>query len=141
MKSKHPVLLHLLPYAGALPFMACAILLIAQFELLPLLGSTHNVARSYGLLIISFMAGVHWGQHLAGVRGPFSLLMSSNAAALAAWFGFLLLSLQWFYVLLIVLFAAIYIIDRQLQTDPHYMIVRRNVTVLVCPSLLVTAVA
>jgi Protein of unknown function (DUF3429) len=141
MKSNNPNLLHLLPYAGALPFIACACLVIARMDHLPMLGPIETIAQSYGLLILSFMAGVHWGQHVSGVRGQVNLLVSSNAVALAAWFGFLLLPAHWFYSLLIALFTGLYLIDRPLQADPDYLGVRRNVTLLVCLSLLVLAVA
>ena len=96
---------------------------------------------SYGLLIIAFMAGVHWGQYLSGVRGQMNLLVSSNFVALLAWFGFLLLPTVWFFVLLVALFAVLYFIDMQLHAPSDYLKTRRNVTAVVCLSLLVTAFA
>ena len=62
MNSNNPSLLRLLPYAGALPFAGGALLVLMRVHSLPFIGSTQNAVLSYGLLIIAFMAGVHWGQ-------------------------------------------------------------------------------
>jgi hypothetical protein len=141
-KSTH---LRTLPYAGALPFIACAILLIFGIKDLALLGKTNTVVFTYGLTIISFMAGVHWGQYMAGVRTRLNLLVSSNMVTLAAWFGFLLLPSFYFSFLLIVLFIMLNSIDGHLRNqgaiDPAYSKTRGNVTALVCVSLLIAAFA
>jgi hypothetical protein len=141
MTTARSDLIRSLPYAGALPFVVGAMLLVSGVSPLPFLGSAQWVVISYGLLIISFMAGVHWGQYLVGVRAPVNLLVSSNVVALCAWFGFLLLPVFWFCLLLVVLFAVLYLIDRQLHSRSDYLNTRRNVTGLVCVSLLVTAFA
>lgn len=138
MKAK---LTTLLPYAGALPFLCGAIFMVLNINELPLLGSTQAALLSYGLLIVSFMAGVHWGQYLSGARPSVNLLFSSNAVALLAWFGFLVLPAILFCILLIALFATLYIIDLQLHTNSQYLNTRRNVTALVCLSLAVAAFA
>ena len=129
-----------LPYAGALPFVGGAVCLIFGIETLPVLGSTLHFLLTYGLVIVSFMAGVHWGQYLSGVRGKVNLLVSSNAVALAAWFGFLLLSALWFCLLLVLQFTLLYVIDVRLHPGSDYLRTRRNVTMLVCLSLLAAAV-
>jgi Protein of unknown function (DUF3429) len=141
MNSNNSSLLRLLPYAGALPFAGGALLVLMRVHSLPFIGSTQYAVLSYGLLIISFMAGVHWGQYLSGVRATVNLLVSSNVVALLAWFGFLLLPVFWFCLLLIFLFAVLYLIDMQLDSPPDYLKTRCNVTAIVCLSLLVTAFA
>jgi uncharacterized membrane protein YoaK (UPF0700 family) len=141
MNSDYSSLLRFLPYAGALPFVIGALLVFLRVHSLPFIGSTQNAVLSYGLLIISFMAGVHWGQYLSGVRGEVNLLLSSNMVALLAWFGFLLLPTLWFCLLLIFLFAVLYLIDMQLDSPTDYLKTRRHVTAIVCLSLLVTAFA
>jgi uncharacterized membrane protein YoaK (UPF0700 family) len=141
MNSTRVNLLQLLPYAGALPFAGAAALLVLKVQHVPLFGTVRTVVLSYGLLIISFMAGVHWGQYLEGVRAKVNMLVSSIVVALAAWFGFLLLPAFWFCLLLIFLFAVLYLIDTQLHAPSDYLKTRRNVTVVVCFSLLVTAYA
>jgi hypothetical protein len=136
-----PHLLRALPYAGALPFIACVLLPVLGITDVPLLGNTKTIALTYGLTIVSFMAGVHWGQVLSGVKSNINLLVSSNAVVLAAWFGFLLLPPHYYSALLIVLFVALYGIDRQLHPKSDYLKTRRNVTALVCFSLLIAAFA
>jgi hypothetical protein len=98
-----------------------------------------HMVLSYGLLIISFMAGVHWGQYLSGLRPRLNLLVSSNAVALLTWFCYL--KLQPFELLLVFagIFAVIYLIDLQMRLDGSYMQTRRNVTAIVCSCLLVIA--
>jgi hypothetical protein len=132
-------LLRILPYVGALPFVGCAILLLFGVKDLPPLGDLNTVVATYGLTIVSFMAGVHWGQYLEGRRGDLNLLVASNAVTLAAWFGFLLLPPLAFSLVLVVLFGAVYVIDRQLHPQSDYLATRRNVTLLVSTSLLLGA--
>jgi Protein of unknown function (DUF3429) len=132
-------LLRTLPYAGALPFIGCAGLLIFGVKNLPALGTTKAIMMTYGLTIVSFMAGVQWGEYLAGVRGALNLLLTSNAVALAAWFGFLLLPSWLFSLLLVLLFAALYAIDALLHPRSDYLQARRNVTLVVSACLLLSA--
>lgn len=141
MNSDRVHLLRMLPYAGAAPFVAGSMLTVLQIQRLPFLGATQHILLTYGLLIVSFMAGVQWGQYLAGARASVNLLVSSNVMALLAWFGFLLLPAFWFSLLLIFLFATLYVIDTQFQSDVEYLKTRRNVTALVCLSLLVATFA
>jgi Protein of unknown function (DUF3429) len=135
--------LRILPYAGTLPFIYGAASRFSDSLSVPVylvfyLDVRHMVL-SYGLLIISFMAGVHWGQYLSGLRPRLNLLLSSNALAVSAWFFYL--KLQPFELLLVFagIFAVIYIIDLQLKLDASYMETRRNVTAIVCGCLLVIA--
>jgi phosphoglycerol transferase MdoB-like AlkP superfamily enzyme len=134
-------LLRILPFAGTIPFVAGAALLLTGNQALPFIGSTERAILSYGLLILSFMAGVHWGQYLSGVRTSVDLLLTSNVITLATWFGFLLLPAQWFCLLLVLLFIAVYLIDRTLHAGSDYLTTRRNVTGIVCASLLLAAFA
>lgn len=66
----------LLTYAGTLPFIACAILLFVNVQGLPLLGSLTDIAAAYALVIVSFMAGTHWGSYLVSQEAsPFNLFV------------------------------------------------------------------
>jgi Protein of unknown function (DUF3429) len=136
-------LLRTLPYAGALPFVLGA---AAQFSptvptiiYMIMFIDVQHLVLSYGLLIVSFMAGVHWGQSVSRVQSRFNLLLSSNAVALIAWGCYL--TLPPFYVCLVfaALFALLYVIDTQLSLDPSYLQTRRNVTCIVCISLVAVA--
>lgn len=70
--------------AGILPFLAHAILALSQAEIIL---SGHNYAlllNIYAAVIISFVAGMHWGIHLMHqMREP--VFITSNVFALAAW--------------------------------------------------------
>jgi Protein of unknown function (DUF3429) len=145
MMSTNPILLRLLPAFGVLPFVAGALASALRVPVLPLIGLVQLAVLSYGLMIVSFMAGVHWGQYLSGVRTRVDLLVSSNVVALAAWFGFLFLPNLYFCLLLIVLFVVLNSIDGHLHQqgviDPQYRQLRSYVTAVVCASLLVVGFA
>jgi Protein of unknown function (DUF3429) len=142
LMSQSP-LLRILPYAGTLPFIFGAASRfsdsLSALVYLIFFIDVQRVVLSYCLLIISFMAGVHWGQYLSGIRPRINLLVSSNAVALLTWFCYL--KLQSFELLLVFagILAVIYLIDVQLKLDGSYMQTRRNVTAIVCSCLLVIA--
>lgn len=80
----------LLTYAGAIPFAIALYLEYNQQSLLGLQGDIWFI--SYGLVIVSFMAGSVWGHsllHAEKRRRPF-ILISTNILTLSAWFCYLL---------------------------------------------------
>jgi hypothetical protein len=132
-----------LAFAGALPFVASALLLWSGHSMLPLVGSVQGLVASYGLLILAFMAGVHWGQRLAGVETQVNLFLLSNATALGGWFAYLLLSPRLYFASLAVLFAILLLVDRHLGAkgilSEDYVRTRSVVSALVVMSLGVIA--
>ncbi|MGM8891518.1 DUF3429 domain-containing protein [Psychrobacter sp. 1Y1] len=142
MKKPSPYL----TFAGAIPFVACAFLLIVDVVTVPMLGSVIDVLSAYGLVIASFMAGAHWGNHLDladdnkwAVRLP----LYSNVIALGLWLGFLILSASSFIWLLVVGFISLLVIDyslhrAQIISDVYFKI-RQYVTAIVVVSLVVAA--
>jgi ATP/ADP translocase len=132
-----------LAFAGALPFLASALFLWSGETQFPGLGSVQNIAASYGLLILAFMAGAHWGQYLAGLQTRMNLFVISNVVALAGWFAYLLLSPRLFFAVLAALFAALLMIDRNLKAegllDAGYVVTRSVVSAIVVLSLAVIA--
>ncbi len=143
MKKPSPYL----TFAGAIPFVLCAILITIGIDVIPVLGKTEYVLSLYGLVIASFMAGAHWGNHL-GLADDNSwavkLPIFSNIIALALWLGFLTLSTVGFVWLLIVGFIAMLVIDYGLYQariiSDKYFTVRKYVTLIVVVSLTVVAV-
>jgi Protein of unknown function (DUF3429) len=134
-------LARILPYAGTLPFVLGTIAKLTNTLPMIYFIDMRRLVLSYGVLIVSFMAGVHWGQYLSGARGKVNLLIASNVATLVAWVaGLLLLPAHICYVL-IVLFALLYAIDLGLSLAPAYLQTRRNVTLIVCLSLLALSFA
>jgi ATP/ADP translocase len=143
MPNTSTVLTRPLAFAGALPFVASALLLWAGHGSLPVLGSVSNLAASYGLLILAFMAGVQWGQRLGGIETGMNLFLISNAIALAGWFAYVLLSPKLFFASLAVLFAVVLMIDKRLAAEGYisadYIRTRTVVSALVVLSLAVIA--
>ena len=80
----------LLTLVGTLPFTACALMLMSGTDSIAPLGSLDAVANSYGLAIICFLCGAHWGTYLSGqFAGSPNLFATSNAIFLAVWFAFI----------------------------------------------------
>ena len=80
-----------LSYAGALPFVFCALCFIKDIHIFPLLGYVDSILSSYGLVISSFMAGSHWGQHL-NLSGKWQIYLPifSNINAILLWLSFII---------------------------------------------------
>ncbi|MBF4489451.1 DUF3429 domain-containing protein [Psychrobacter sp. N25K4-3-2] len=142
MKKPSPYL----TFAGAIPFAACAFLLMIDVVTVPILGSVANILSAYGLVIASFMVGTHWGNHLSLAddnKWAIRLPLYSNVIALGLWLGFLILSAVDFIWLLVIGFISLLVIDYSLhraQIISHaYFKVRQYVTAIVVISLVVAA--
>lgn len=99
-----------------------------------------RLAASYGLTIVSFMAGVLWGVYLVSEDAvPGNPFLASNAVALIAWGAFLAgppkLALGVMAVLFVYLLYVDYRLCRSGVLDGHYLALRRNVTIIVVLSL------
>jgi len=142
MKKPSPYL----TFAGTIPFIACAFLLMINVVTVPMLGSVANILSAYGLVIASFMAGAHWGNHLGLAddnKWAIRLPLYSNVIALGLWLGFLILSASSFIWLLVIGFVSLLVIDYSLhraQIISHaYFKVRQYVTAIVVISLVVAS--
>lgn len=140
MKKPSPYL----TFAGAIPFVICAFLMTVGVTAIPVLGATAYVLSVYGLVIASFMAGAHWGNHLSVADDntwALKLPVFSNIIALGLWFGFLGLSATGFIWLLILGFVSLLVVDYGLyhaQIISHeYFKVRKYVTWIVVFALMV----
>ncbi len=136
----------LLAWAGSIPFVGVALLALAGVERLPLLGPLDGIVSSYALLIVSFMAGTHWGLAVAHLRERVSrLLIASNAIALAAWIGYLLAPADVSAAVSAGAFAVLLAVDYRLKErraiDAAYLAVRRNVTLVVIAALVLFVLA
>ena len=141
MKKPSPYL----TFAGTIPFVACAIFITLGVDAIRVLGTTEDVLCVYGLVIASFMAGAHWGNHLSLADDnpwAFKLPVFSNMIALVLWLGFLSLSTVGFLWLLVIGFIIMLIIDYALSQaqviSADYFKVRKYVTLLVVISLIVS---
>ena len=135
-----------LAYAGALPFIGCAILPWLGIATLPVIGDCKYISATYGVAIASFMAGIHWGTYLYRSGSlPVNLLLTSNVITLGVWFAFLLTPINVSLAANLVAFAALLAIDYKLAgaglISDAYMALRRNVTVIVLVSLGLTIIS
>ena len=132
-----------LAYAGTLPFVICAMLPWVGVPVLPVVGGCADVAASYGVVIVSFMAGVHWGTYLyQSARTPLNLFVTSNAVAVSVWLAWLVMPVAITLAVLIGAFLILLSIDTRLAQlrllSDRYMQMRRNVTAIVVLTLVVT---
>ena len=106
-----------LTYAGAIPFALGAIFLNFDITEIPPLGSVEPVLSVYGVMIASFMAGAHWGQHfqIKNRFWHFYLPVVSNIIVLVLWFSFLILSFKIFMAMLVLGFVALLGVDYYLS--------------------------
>ena len=132
-----------LMYAGTLPFLLSLLCILIEIKLPFDWMSVDRILTSYSLLIASFMAGVHWGQHLSEPSDwQHTLAFTSNAIALSAWFIYLLLPLSTQLFGFALIFLSLLAIDYKLFQAKiltyHYFYNRRNVTLIVVCSLLIS---
>ena len=132
----------LLTYAGTLPFIGVLVLLIFNVDLLGWHVRWHVVATTYGVVIVSFISGIHWGAYLfARQRPQINLFVTSNVITLLAFCSYLLFPYTIVYPVLIFCFVVLYILDvgmrRQGVYEGWFYNLRRNATVIVVLSLLI----
>lgn len=135
-----------LAFAGATPFLACALLPLIGIESIAPIGRLETVASSYGLAIICFLAGSHWATYLLrrdDIR--INLFVSSNVVFLFVWFAFVITELAWVLGAQLVAFIVLLLIDhRLLRTDvisADYFRVRSIATALAVISLSVILIS
>lgn len=135
-----------LPRAGTLPFLALAGLLLSGSRTLPVLGDILHLLQSYTVVIVSFMAGSHWGLAVATPsRLRTGLLIGSNVGALTVWGAQAWLPAREMLLVSAAVLALLLTGDRALRhallIEGRYWRVRVQVTVVVVISLVVAASA
>ena len=134
---------HALMLSGALPFVAGAILLLLGVDALPLLGRISDSLAAYGLVIVVFLTGIHWGQQLSLGKVASGLFISSNILAVGVWLAWLLMPERGFIIFLAIPLVVMLVIDRGLYQagvlDKAYMISRAVITGVVLICLLLAA--
>lgn len=131
-----------LALAGTIPFVASAVLPLLGYPALPYLGSMDQLVASYGLAIVCFLAGVHWGTYLLGrSAGSLNLFVLSNVLFLAAWFAYIGGGVRIALGAQIIVFLALLWIDFRLQSaeviSAKYFRVRGLATLIAVISLLI----
>jgi len=131
-----------LALTGTIPFVAGALLPLFGVAELPVLGALDFVAGTYGLAIICFLAGSHWGTCLSGHSvSSLNLFVISNVIFLAVWFAFIGASLEWAIGTQIIAFLVLLFVDYRLKASgvisAHYFRVRAVATLVATVSLLI----
>jgi hypothetical protein len=139
-QSRSPSLSLGLMAAGALPFIAVALLSVTGLGLSGTDLSLTDFIASYALVIGIFLCGIHWGQQLSLGSPGFSLFALSNLATLALWACWLLLSSEAFLLLAVLHFWLMWLVDALLRQanrlNQDYFLARTLVTTVVSISLL-----
>jgi hypothetical protein len=135
-----------LAYAGTLPFIFCAGAPWLGLPVLPGVGPCTEIAAAYGVAIVSFMAGAHWGTYLyQSARIPLNLFLTSNAITVSVWLAFILTPVAIALAVLLGAFLVLLSIDTRLAQvrllSDDYMRMRRNVTAIVVTMLVITFAA
>ena len=137
---KKALLAQCLTYAGVLPFLGAAIMPAVKSNFLGL--NYDSLILTYGAVIASFVAGIHWGIYLFK-DAPLNLFIHSNIVALLAWCAGLV-SHPANTVILLICFLYLVVIDRQLWKagviEDWYLRMRLIATTLVLFALLFYAV-
>ena len=126
--------------AGTIPFVAAAVAALAGIDSIWNVPSVTAAVVAYGLAIVSFVAGTHWGLYLQ-YRGsaPINLFVSSNAAVLVPWLTFVVASTESTLVALVLTFLFLAFVDWRLAranlVETAYLRLRLTATAIVCIAL------
>ena len=135
-----------LAFAGATPFLICALLPLIGIDAIAPLGRLDTLVSSYGLAIICFLAGAHWSTYLLREADiQINLLISSNVVFLVVWIAFVAAGLTWVIASQLVAFVALLLIDYRLLRirviSASYFRVRGIATALAVLSLFLILIA
>ena len=134
-----------LSYLGTIPFIFCSICFVNELHFVPYLGSTEKILSGYGLVITSFMAGSHWGQHL-NINSKWNtyLPILSNMNAVLLCLSFLIFSFKTLLIIFMCSFLILILIDSKLFRESlisyAYFKARCSVTLIVIISLIFSTV-
>jgi hypothetical protein len=130
---KNSNLIKLLTYLGALPFFLAVYIGPSNQSFLDLMGIQWFL--TYGLLILSFMAGTLWGQVVNEPVKIKRIALVSNAITLSAWLAFLLADPEVVLVTMALGFVALYLLEvviiSPIKRPDYYLVLRLRVTTLV----------
>ena len=132
-----PIAARVLGFSGLIPFVGLSLLTLAGTAWAP------GALLGYGLAILAFMGGIHWGLAMADGANDLARLGASVVWALLGWLGYLVGGP--FGLLLLALgFAALLVYDltqvRLGKAPPWYPGLRWPLTVVVVACLVLAAV-
>ena len=135
-----------LAFAGASPFLICAVLPLLGIESLWAFGALDALAAIYGLAILCFLCGTHWSiQLMRPERAPLNLFFLSNVVFLIVWFTYVLADLAVLLTVQVAAFVVLLLVDRRLRyrelVSGSYLRVRSIATAVAAVSLAVIAIS
>lgn len=130
---------------GTLPFVVCALLPMLGHDSIPYLGPLNRIAASYGLAIVCFLAGAHWGTYLAGRSADsLNLFVISNIIFLAVWFAFVGAGIRAAIAAQVLALVTLLFVDFRLRNGAvitaSYFRVRTVATLIAVVSLLIVLI-
>jgi hypothetical protein len=130
---KKVTLIKALTFSGALPFLIALLFTFLDYKFLNVAGQQWFL--TYGLLILSFMAGTLWGQVINQASKIKRIAVASNIITLLAWFAYLLGDIFTALIVIALGFIALYLLESQLMTlvkrPSYYLRLRLQVTAIV----------
>lgn len=132
-----------LAYAGALPFIFCAVLITAGYSHAYMVGELSTIISSYSLVIVVFMAGIYWGLHFSQNHvTTINLLLISNIIAILTWLAYLIINMPLTLLMYSAVFVLLLIIDYRLLRynliSKEYFSTRCIVSAVVISCLLIS---
>ena len=129
----HSKWIKLLTYLGAAPFFLAIYISVSNHSFLGV--DATRWFLTYGLVILSFMAGSLWGQEVNASFKAKRIAFATNAITLAAWFAFLLADPAIVLIILALGFVALYVLELivmgYIKRPDYYLALRLRVTALV----------
>ena len=129
----HSNLIKLLTYLGASPFFLAIFISLSNQTFLGI--DSRQWFLTYGLVILSFMAGTLWGQVVNASTRVKRIALATNVITLAAWFAFLLAGTSSVLLIIALGFIALYLLEffaiSHTQRPDYYLDLRLRVTALV----------
>lgn len=132
-----------LTYLGTLPFIFCMVCFITDVNFILILGNVEKIFSVYGLVIASFMAGAHWGQHLS-LKDNWNIYLPifSNIIAVFLWISFLVFPFKILTIILGISFLILLLIDKNLYhhglISRYYFDTRFWVTLIVISTIIIS---
>ena len=130
----------ILTYAGAIPFVLAALCMYWDLERLPFIGDVQKIIHLYGLVIVVFIAGSHWGLSVNLLDKQRMFLLSiSNFLTLAIFVSYIWLNSMPFELSLIAILLMLLMVDYWLFfkkiNSQEYVLMRLIVSIIVIISL------
>ena len=131
-----------LTYLGLLPFIACTMFSLFGHRSLAMVGSVHAIFSYYACVIVSFMAGIHWGIAISQSSNSMLPIYSSILIAIVAWLiasyaSFIFSCVAYAFLFCLCLCVDRFLLQSMLISEAYFLVrVRVTMVVIVCMSIM-----